>query len=87
MKTCLTVDMVRKNWSGIVAGCGLHYFVLVHFEFLQILVQLKDFIYLFFTAIKNHTMAHIIKKQNFIFSSLATYKLVRFVSPLLSGME
>ena len=46
VKICLVVDMVRKNWSRIVAaGFGLHYFVqfvLVHFVSLQILVQPKD---------------------------------------------
>ena len=44
VKTCLTMDMVRKNWSWIVvAGCGLHYFVwllFVPFESLQ--TQPKD---------------------------------------------
>ena len=46
VKTCLIMDVVRKNWSKIaVAGCGLHYFVLprlVYFELLQILIQPKN---------------------------------------------
>ena len=48
VKTCLVVDMARKNWLWVdVAGCGLHYFVLARFgsfwvELLRVLVQPKD---------------------------------------------
>ena len=48
---------------------------------------LQEIRYLFFTAMKIHTMARIVKKQiNFIFVQYLR-KLVRCVSPLLSGME
>ena len=69
VKTCLIVDMVRKNWSWIgVASCGLNYFVSA-----ANFTTAEKFKNLFFTAMKIHTMARIVKKQNnFIFSSLVT---------------
>ena len=91
VKTCLIVDMVRKNWSLIVVtGCELHYFISVRFSFWVVanFSTAERFKYLFFTAMKIHTMARTMKKQNnFIFSSLATLTFQRCVSPLFSGME
>ena len=77
VKTCLIVDMVRKNWPWIiVAGCGLHYFILARFGSFWVVANIstsKRFKYLFFTAVKIHTMACIVKKQNnFIFSLLVS---------------
>ena len=65
------------KWLGSIgcqffAGFGLQYFVLVRFELLRILVQLKDK-YLFSTSMKIHTTVRKVKKQNnFIFSSIVT---------------
>ena len=68
VKTCLIEDMVRKNWSWIVvAGCGLHYFVsarLCSFWVVANFSIAERLKYLFFTAMKIHTMARIVKKQN-----------------------
>ena len=77
VKTCLVVDMVRNNWLQIVvASCGLHYFVSARFGSFGVFASFSPaerFKYLFFTAMKIHTMARIVKKQNnFIFSSLVT---------------
>ena len=78
VKTCLIEDMVRKNWSWIVvAGCGLHYFVSACLGLFWVVANFstakKKFKYLFFTAMKIHTMARIVKKQNnFILTSLVT---------------
>ena len=77
VKTCLIMDMVRKNWPWIaVAGCGLHYFFLALFGLFWVVVNFsgeEKFKYLFFTAMKNHTIKPIVKKQNnSIFSSLVT---------------
>ena len=68
------MEMVRKNWREsllLVVGCiTLFQLVLVRLESLRILVQSKD-LNMFFTAVKIHTMARIVKKQNnFIFSSV-----------------
>ena len=76
-KTCLIVDMVRKNESRItVAGSGLYYFVLAPFGSSWNVVSFsaaKKFKYLLLTAMKFHTIARIVKKQNnFIFSPLVT---------------
>ena len=76
-KICLVVDMVRKNWSWIVvAGCELYYFVSACFGLFWVFGNFSPadrFKYLFFTVIKIHIMACIVKKQkNFIFSSLLT---------------
>ena len=76
-KTCLIVDMVRKNESRItVAGSGLYYFVLAPFGSSWNVVSFsaaEKFKYLLLTAMKFHTIARIVKKQNnFIFSSLVT---------------
>ena len=73
VKICLVVDIVRKIWPWIVAGCGLQYFVLacfgsfwVHFENFRTAKRLK---YLFVTAMWIPTMARIIKNKTiFIFS-------------------
>ena len=75
VKICLFIDMVRKNWLRIVfVGCGLHYFVSAHFGSFWIVANFSTaerFKNLFFTAIKFHTIARIVKKKkNFIFSSL-----------------
>ena len=77
VKTCLIVDMVRKNWSWIFfAGCGLHYFVSARFDAFWVVANFSTaerFKYLLFTAMKIHTIARTVKKQyNFIFSSLVT---------------
>ena len=69
--------MVGKNWMRIVvAGCRLHYFVSVRFGLFGVVENLSTterFKYLFFTAMKIHTMVRIVKKQKkFIFSSLVT---------------
>ena len=77
VKTCRIVDMIRKNWSCIaVAGCGLNYFILAPFGLSWVVanfIAAKNFTYLFFTAMKIHTMACIVKKQNnFIFVWLVT---------------
>ena len=60
VKTRLIVDMVRKGWSRIFAArCGLHYVVSARFGSfweVRILVQPKKFEYLFFTAMKIHTI-------------------------------
>ena len=74
VKTCLIVDMVRKNWSWIaVAGSGLHYFVLARFGLLWVVANFSTaerFKYLFFTAMaKIHTMACIVKKPFYFFTS------------------
>ena len=59
-----------------VAGCGMHYFVsavLVHFELLQISLQVL------FTAMKIHTMARIVKKKPLkmmCFSSTVGYGII-----------
>ena len=63
--------MVRKIWSSIVAGCGLHTFdsfpVFANFSIAE------RFKYLFFTATIIHALARIVKKQsNFVFSLLVT---------------
>ena len=77
VKICLVVDMVRKNWSWVfVAGCGLHYFVSARFGSFWVFANFRTaerFKYLFFTAMKIHTMGRIVKEQNnFSFSSLVT---------------
>ena len=77
IKTCLIVDMVKKTWSWIIiTGCGLHYFISDRFYSFWAIANFSSaekFKYLFFTAIKIHTMACIVKKQNnFIFSLLVT---------------
>ena len=76
-KTCVIVNMVRKSWSRIVVvGCGLHYFVSARFSSFWVFPKFSTaerFKYQFFTALKNHTMARIVKKHNnFIFSLLVT---------------
>ena len=59
-----------------VAGCGLHYFVLVPFGSFGVganFSKAEKFKYLFYTAMKIHTIVPIVKKQNnFIFDSLVT---------------
>ena len=65
----------KKNWSWIVvAGCGLQYVVRARFGLFWVVVNFSKSIrykYLFFAAMKIHTMVCIVKKQNnFIFSSL-----------------
>ena len=77
-KICLVMDMVRNNWSRIVycwlcVGCITSFrLVLIRFELLWILVQLKDK-YFFSTPTIIHTMVHKVKKQNnSIFSLLVT---------------
>ena len=77
VKISLVVDMVRQNWSWIVAaGCGLHHFLWARFGSFWVFSNFSTaerFNYLFFTAIKIHTNTRIVKKQNnFIFSSLVT---------------
>ena len=77
VKTCLIMDVVRKNWSWIaVAGCGLHYFVSPRFGSFRVVANFntaEKLKYLFFTAMKIHAMVRMVKKQNnFIFSSLVT---------------
>ena len=61
VKTCLIVDVVRRNWSWlVVASCGLHYFVSDSFGSFGVVADFstaKRFKYLFFTAMKTHTMA------------------------------
>ena len=60
VKICQGVDMVRKNWSRIVvAGCGLHYFVIARFGSFWAVANFSTaerFKYFFFTAMKisNH---------------------------------
>ena len=77
-KICLIVDMVRKNCSWIVvAGCGLHYFVVARFGSFWVIANFTTVErfnkHLFSTAMKIHTMKCIVKKQNnFIFISLVT---------------
>ena len=73
VKISLVLDIVRKNWSWIVvAGCWLHYFVLARFGSFWVVANFSA-AQKFFTAIKIHTVAGIVKKQNnFIFSSLIT---------------
>ena len=77
VKTCLIADMVKTIWSWITAsGCELHYFVSARFISFWVVANFSTaerFKYLFFTAMKIHTMAHKVKKQsNFIFSSQVT---------------
>ena len=57
----------------VVGSIASFQLVLGLFESLRILKQPKDLNIRFFTAMKIHTMARIVKKQsNFIFSSLVT---------------
>ena len=81
VKTCLIVDMVRKDWSWIVvSACELHYFVLAGFgsfgvaaSFSTTMVEPKDLCIFFFTGMKRQNMVRIVKKQNhFILSTLVT---------------
>ena len=77
LKIRLIVDMIRKNWSwNTIAGCGLHYFLSACFGSSCVVANFstaEKFRYLFFTAMKIHIIALIVKKQNnFIFSSLVT---------------
>ena len=59
-----------------VAGCGLHKFLSAPFGSFLVIVNFSragKFKYLFFTAVKIHTVGLIVKKQkNYIFSSLVT---------------
>ena len=59
-----------------VACCGLDYFFSNYFGSFSVVANFsaaERFKYLFFTAMKIHTMVRIVKKQsNFIFSSLLT---------------
>ena len=66
---------IELKWIA-VASCGLHYFVLDRFGSFWVFKNFsiaEIFNYLFFTAMKTHTMLRTVKKQNsFIFSSLVT---------------
>ena len=71
VKICLVVDMVRKKWSWIVAGgCGLHYSISARFGSFWVFanfITAERFKYLFFTGMKIHIIAHIVKKQRTLF--------------------
>ena len=77
VKICLVVDMVRKNWSWIaVAGCELHYLVSARFGSFWVFANFSTaerFKCLFFTAMKSHTMARILKKQNKLIFYFTSY--------------
>ena len=78
VKTCLIVDIVRKNCSWIVvAACGLHYCVPARFVSFWVVANFSTaerFKYLFFKAMIIHTLARTVKKQNnFIFILLVTW--------------
>ena len=66
-------EQLVANRLLLVVGCITSFrLVLVRFELLQILVQLKDK-YLFSAPMKIHAMVRKVKKQNkFIFISLVT---------------
>ena len=59
-----------------VPGCGSQYFISARFGLFLVVANFSiadRFKYLFFTAMKIHTMARIVKKEsNFVFSSLVT---------------
>ena len=76
IKTCLIVDMVKKNWLWIVvARCGWHYFVLACFGSFGVVANFSTaerFKYI--SVFHSYENSYKIKKQNnFIFSSLVTW--------------
>ena len=70
VKTCLDVGIVRNNCSRIiVAGCGLHYFILARFGSYWVANNFSTaerFKCLFFTAMKIHTMVLAVRKALFL---------------------
>ena len=72
VKACLILDMVRRNWSWIVESLLLILVFITSARFGSFWVAAtfstaEIFKYLFFTAMKIHTMTRIVRKQKTLF--------------------